>query len=180
MNHEVVLTGTSAEDGGLQLHQIASGTLLASYASAGCVSHGLVASARCGLVAAALGARAAVHVWRWSKDQPIERMVCPERLACLAMSTDGAFIAAGGLNGKLYLWETSEGALLKVFDAHYARVTVIRFLGDSQSLLTAGEDGMFRVWSIPRYAFMASLFCFNALLFTVFLKNRLRGQPARA
>lgn len=49
----------------------------------------------------------------------LQRSFAAEALTCLACSPDGAYLAAGGASGTLYLWEVGSGRLLRAWAAHY-------------------------------------------------------------
>ncbi len=55
----------------------------------------------------------------------LQRSFAAEALTCLACSPDGAYLAAGGASGTLYLWEVGSGRLLRAWAAHY-KVSVRR------------------------------------------------------
>ncbi len=55
---------------------------------------------------------------------------------------------AGGCSGSLYVWETSSGRLLRVWDAHYKAVSAVRFTRDDALLVSGGQDGIVNVWNM--------------------------------
>ncbi len=54
-----------------------------------------------------------------TQDQLHQRSFAQERLTALAASGDGAYLAAGGASGALYVWEAATGQLLRTWAAHY-------------------------------------------------------------
>lgn len=72
---------------------------------------------------------------------PVHRCGAPETaLSALAFSSDGAFIAGGGVSGRCYVWCASTGVMLASWDAHFQRVNRVVFSDDDEVLLTAGDD----------------------------------------
>nr|KAJ3421937.1 Pre-rRNA-processing protein ipi3 [Polyrhizophydium stewartii] len=100
------------------------------------------------LLIAAQSDRASVNAWSFSKAQPVAKSIVPERLACIAVANSGRFCAAGGISGRLYLWELASGNLMRMFDAHYKPVKTLRFTADDAWLLSGGEDAMIHVWAL--------------------------------
>ncbi|GAA6041945.1 hypothetical protein JCM8097_000236 [Rhodosporidiobolus ruineniae] len=68
----------------------------------------------------------------------------------MADSRDGACMAGGTLDGRLFLWEVSTGSLLVTVDAHYRAVSVLAFSDDGAALVSGSEDATVSVWSIGR------------------------------
>ncbi|KAK8833146.1 hypothetical protein WA577_002760 [Blastocystis sp. JDR] len=89
-----------------------------------------------------------INAWKYGKPSPIFRNSMGERMTCLCASSDGAFLFGGSFSGKLYVWCVSSGDLLNIVDAHYKGVTVIRCLPDMSSIITGGDDGLIRQWSM--------------------------------
>ena len=54
-----------------------------------------------------------------TQDQVLQRSFCMERMSALAATPDGAYLAAGGASGTVYLWEVASGRLLRSWPAHY-------------------------------------------------------------
>lgn len=92
--------------------------------------------------------KATLNVYSWQKDHPIQRIVLPQKLSCLACSPDGQFLAAGSFDGRIFLWQVSTGDLLSSFDAHYRSVTVLRWSSDGAALVTGSEDARILVCSL--------------------------------
>lgn len=65
---------------------------------------------------------------------------------------------AGGDSGRLYLWETVTGRLIRSFPGHFKSVTCVKFSQDGTLLISGGSDGLLRVWTIADIVSSASRF----------------------
>jgi WD40 repeat protein len=71
---------------------------------------------------------------------------------CLAISSDGKWLASGGEEGKLKLWSLPSGALVKSVATKCAPLDSILFSQDGKSVLTGGSGASAQkimVWSCP-------------------------------
>ena len=75
-------------------------------------------------------------------------IVAPSRLVDIALSHDERWVAAGFLNGRLAVYEASDGRLRLLGDAHAERIAEVRFSPDSQEVATGGWDRVIRRWSL--------------------------------
>ncbi|KAH6559882.1 hypothetical protein BASA61_003146 [Batrachochytrium salamandrivorans] len=138
---------TSMTDASGSYNGISASNMGRSSASAH-VSSGLNGWMLPSLILSAQSDRATLNAWSLAKAQPISKSVLPEKLSCLCISTSGRFCLAGGFSGRLYLWEIATGNLLRMFDAHYKPVKVVRFTADDACMISGGEDAMIHVWSL--------------------------------
>ncbi|GAA5907699.1 hypothetical protein JCM6882_008951 [Rhodosporidiobolus microsporus] len=94
--------------------------------------------------------RAGVNVWNFTRETTQHRLIPPVRLSTMATSKDGAYMAGGTPDGRLFLWEISSGSLLITVDAHYRAVSALAFSDDGAALVSGSEDATVSVWSIGR------------------------------
>ncbi len=82
----------------------------------------------------------------------------PFRIACLAWSPDGKFVALGGLDpdkvgtgtaGVAALFEFMRGKLIEPWMAHGDAVSAVTVHPDGKMLATGCRDGLARFWSLP-------------------------------
>ena len=78
-------------------------------------------------------------------------------ILCLAVSPDGKFIATGGLDKKLIIWDAALKPL-KVFTHHRDAVTALAFRRGSNQLFSASRDRTVKIWSLDELAYVETLF----------------------
>ena len=54
-----------------------------------------------------------------AQDTLLQRCFAAEQLRCVAASPDGSLVAAGGVSGRVYVWQAGSGRLLRSWPAHY-------------------------------------------------------------
>eukprot|EP00937_MAST-01D_sp_MAST-1D-sp2_P006955 g6955.t1 len=154
----VILASSPAHDGLFALDPTTGGAVSA-YSNNACRTGGVaVIGGRAsdgapanGYVVAAQANAPALHVWTWptGRAAPYLRCATQERMATVAATPDGAYLAAGAAaSGKVYLWCVATGELLRVFDAHYRAITALCFTDDGALLLSAGADAVAHAWSL--------------------------------
>jgi hypothetical protein len=65
-----------------------------------------------------------------------------------AFAPDGLTLAAGDLDGKLYLWERDTGQAVRTWQGHKFAVYALAFAADGRTLVSAGQDGVIRLWDL--------------------------------
>ncbi|OSM04790.1 putative protein with WD40 repeat protein [Magnetofaba australis IT-1] len=76
----------------------------------------------------------------------------------LALSPDGALLAAGVKSGELTLFDVASGVAQAHFSAHDVAIQSLGFIDDGARLFTAGADGAVKLWSVRSPAPMATPF----------------------
>ena len=91
-------------------------------------------------------------VWEWQSESFILKQQGHRNdLQCLAYSSDGQFVATGGDDGKIKLWNMSSGFCFVTFADHEAAITAIDFIKSRQVLFSASLDGTVRAYDLVRY-----------------------------
>jgi WD40 repeat protein len=67
----------------------------------------------------------------------------------LAISPDGRFLASGGDDQSIRLWEVSSGRELARWQSHESSVTALTFGSDGMLLISGGADGTLKLWNLP-------------------------------
>ncbi|KDQ61569.1 hypothetical protein JAAARDRAFT_31026 [Jaapia argillacea MUCL 33604] len=157
--HETILctvapSPTNPGPGYISVHDIQTGTSLASFKQNNATSH-CTASLESknglgGLVMSAQQDKSILNVYNFQKDQLALKIVLPEKLTCIALDPSGDFCAGGSAQGRIYLWEIASGILYNAWHAHYRQVNVLRFTQDGAALVSGSEDSAVSIWEMAR------------------------------
>lgn len=91
-------------------------------------------------------------VWEWQSEHYIlKQQGHSSDMNCLAYSGDGQTIVTGGDDGKLKLWNASNGFCIVTFSEHSGPITAVEFSQNKKILVSAGLDGTVRAFDIVRY-----------------------------
>jgi WD40 repeat protein len=93
-----------------------------------------------------------LHIWDFRTGKPSRTFKCDMPLVlCVAFSSDGRYIAAGGDNGKIQVWDfaSASEAPVQSYVAHAGEVIGLAFTPDGESILTGGGvDGTLKLWDV--------------------------------
>ncbi|CAO3645977.1 unnamed protein product [Mucor hiemalis] len=151
MATEVALSASNT-DNTIYVWDIRSGSSLFSFKQSMSPKGGLAmvpkpgASFQIGSIVTAQTDRAILNVYQWQRDQVLHKMTTAEKMVSVASSHQGQYLAAATAGGKVYLWHVPTGHLMRVFEAHYRRISRLVFSNDDSTLLTASEDASVNVW----------------------------------
>ncbi|KAI0289387.1 WD repeat protein [Russula brevipes] len=91
-------------------------------------------------------------VWEWQSESYILKQQGHFfDVNSLAYSPDGQYIATGGDDGKVKLWNTRSGFCIITFSQHTASVSAVEFASQGQVLFSASLDGTVRAFDLIRY-----------------------------
>ncbi|CAK4015124.1 WD40 repeat [Lecanosticta acicola] len=79
-------------------------------------------------------------------------------ILCVAASQDGKFVATGGADKKLIVWDAATLKPLKVFYQHRDTVESLAFRRGTNQLFTASKDRTVKIWSLDELAYVETLF----------------------
>jgi len=76
-------------------------------------------------------------------------------ISTIAITSDETRLVGGGLNGSIYIWNTTDGSLIKTFQAHTPNrvdgwvggVKILEFSLQSNLLLSVGYDDFTKLWN---------------------------------
>lgn len=101
-------------------------------------------------IAVAQSKKPTINIYQWGKPQALYQCHVQEITSALASDKLGRYICAGSKKGWCTFWELSTGLLLNSFQAHFKAVTKVEFTACGGYCVTAGEDGMARVWEVAQ------------------------------
>lgn len=151
MATEVALSASNT-DNTIHVWDIRSGSSLFSFKQSMSLKGGLAlvprpgASFHIGSVVTAQTDRAILNVYQFHRDQVLHKMTTSEKMVSVAASHGGQYIVAATASGKVYVWHIPTGHLLRVFEAHYRRITKLVFSDDDTVLFTGSEDAAVNAW----------------------------------
>lgn len=91
-------------------------------------------------------------VWEWQSEQyMMKQQGHSTGLNCVTYSPDGQLLATGGFDGKVKLWNISNGFCFVTFNEHSSSVTAVEFSGNKKFFVSASLDGTVRAYDIVRY-----------------------------
>jgi cytochrome c len=139
------LIASGDHDGHILLRALPEGRLLDSITSGGFAVNALLFTAEGRLLSAA--ADKTVRLWDPATRRELLRYEGQdEPLVSLALSHDGAIVAAGGAGGTVMLWRAADASFIRALYAHQGPAFALAFTPDGRRLLSGGLDGVIRVW----------------------------------
>ena len=79
-------------------------------------------------------------------------------ILCVAASPSGQFVATGGADWKLIIWNAADLKPLRVFTQHRDAVTSLTFRRGTNQLFSASKDRTIKTWSLNELAYVETLF----------------------
>jgi ribosomal RNA-processing protein 9 len=79
-------------------------------------------------------------------------------ILCIAVSASGRFLATGGADKRLVIWDAASLTPLKVFHQHRDAVLSVSFRRGTHSLFSASADRTIKIWSLDEMAYIETLF----------------------
>lgn len=98
---------------------------------------------------AAASADATIKIWD-SAGKDLQTLKAPEGLWAVRFSPDGKYLAAGGWNDTIKIFEAASGKEVAQRNGHAGTIVALTFTNDSQRLITGGFDGTVQVWPVEK------------------------------
>ncbi len=76
-----------------------------------------------------------------------------EPIVALAVSPDGRFVAAGGMQGGVSVWNVETLANVARFSGHGGWIGGLTFGKDAKTLYSSGKEGTLLVWNVVERRF---------------------------
>ncbi|CAG8436665.1 6377_t:CDS:10 [Ambispora gerdemannii] len=91
-------------------------------------------------------------VWEWqSESYVLKQQGHFYDMNSIAYSSDGQYIATGGDDSKVKVWNTTTGFCFVTFSEHSSGISVVEFAKQGQVLFSASLDGTVRAFDLIRY-----------------------------
>jgi periodic tryptophan protein 2 len=91
-------------------------------------------------------------VWEWqSESYVLKQQGHYFDMNALSYSPDGQYIATGGDDGKVKVWNTTSGFCFVTFSDHSSAISAVEFAKQGQVLFSASLDGTVRAFDLVRY-----------------------------
>lgn len=71
-------------------------------------------------------------------------------MTCISYSADGQYIATGGEDSKVKLWNTQSAFCFVTFNEHSSGITGVQFSRSKNFLVSASLDGTVRAFDVNR------------------------------
>ncbi|BFZ08911.1 hypothetical protein BsWGS_11950 [Bradybaena similaris] len=85
-----------------------------------------------------------------------------DHILCLAITSDGKFLAAGDMNCMIKLWNPEDCSFIHKFKGHRGPVTGVAFRKGTHTLFSCSKDRVVKVWSVDDLAYVETLFGHNS------------------
>lgn len=129
----------------VQLWDVARRRILAE-----CVGQGPLAAAPNGQT---LAIGQGIRIWNTASEASPGEPLWPDRGSrALAFSADGRFLAAGGQDGSIMLFDIFSGHALATLNAHQLSITHLAFSSDGRTLASGSLDGIVRLWNLATHS----------------------------
>lgn len=90
-------------------------------------------------------------VWEWQSEQYImKQQGHASEMTCMTYSPDGQYIATGGEDAKVKLWNVNSGFCFVTFSDHTSLISAIQFSSNKKFIVSASYDGTVRAFDIIR------------------------------
>ena len=92
-------------------------------------------------------------VWEWKSESYVFKGQGHSfDVASMGFNMDSSMLASGGQDGKVKVWDTSNGSLIVTFTEHISKVTDIKFASSKANvLISASLDGTVRAYDLVKY-----------------------------
>lgn len=80
------------------------------------------------------------------------------KILCVSVSPDGRYVATGGADRRLIIWEAEDLKPLKVFTQHRDDVTALAFRRGTNQLYSSSSDRTVKLWSLDELSYVETLY----------------------
>lgn len=80
------------------------------------------------------------------------------KLLCVSVSPDGRYVATGGADRRLIIWQAEDLKPVKVFTQHRDDVTALAFRRGTNQLYSSSSDRTVKLWSLDELSYVETLY----------------------
>jgi len=144
--------------GSFSLYELPSFTLIHSLSVSASSLTTLAVSPSSSWLAVGSSHTSSLLVWEWQSESYILRQQGHTGLvSCLAYTPDSGYIATGGDDGRVKVWNANSGYCFKTFTHHTAPVTSVLFSPAGNVVLSCSGDGTVHCYDLVRYRLFRTL-----------------------
>lgn len=81
-----------------------------------------------------------------------------DHILCLAISSDGKYLASGGLNKLIHIWDPHNCTHLHYFPGHKDAISSLAFRKGTHQLFSASHDRFVKIWNVDDRTYIETLF----------------------
>jgi ribosomal RNA-processing protein 9 len=81
-----------------------------------------------------------------------------DQITCLAISSDGKYLASGGIDKLIHIWDAVNNTHLKCFTQHRKAVLGLAFRNGNNQMYSCSLDRTIKVWNIEELSYIETLF----------------------
>jgi len=88
---------------------------------------------------------------------PVVQMEDSNSVTSVAFSPDGRYLASGGSDNTVKIWEVKTGKLMSTFKGHSSYVSSVAFSPDGRYLASGSDDNTIKIWEVKRCLYQRKL-----------------------
>ncbi|KAI8923192.1 WD40-repeat-containing domain protein [Entophlyctis helioformis] len=101
-----------------------------------------------------------------------------DQILALDVSSDGKFVATGGLDKIIHIWSVADNTHLSSFKQHRDAISGLKFRHGTNQLYSASYDRSIKLWNVDELAYIETLFGHQDKIFSIDTLSRERCVTA--
>jgi WD40 repeat protein len=139
---------TGGEDGALTFWELPTGTRSRRVNDSTSPIRGLRFSRDGKRLASCDGA--SIALWDTASGHKLQSLHGSTPSCCVAISDDGNYLAGGGRDGTISVWEAATGCRRALLKGHAVAVTALEFFADGARVASGSADQAIKVWDVAQ------------------------------
>jgi WD40 repeat protein len=159
-NRSGLMLAAGGADQGIRIWRSADGDLLRAFKGAHTPWVGAIAFTADNKRVVSRGGDNTIKIWDLESGRQLRSLAAGNPYAgsaSIALSPDGAWLAAGGANNSVRIVNIADGSLIRTLTGHEAEVEAVAFSADGTLLASADAHGVVRLWKAASGAAVRSL-----------------------